>query len=177
MLSQDELHPVSLRPIKVSHVQGLEQYRDDGFEGFLPVSILIENTNDIPDEPGVYVVIRTSGSDPQFLVEGTGGFFKGKNPNISIQELKVNYVEDAQTVYIGKAGTSLRKRIVQLLRFGEGAAVGHWGGRYLWQLADAEKLYIAWKTTPGCDPRIIEAQMIQEFVSLHGKRPFANLKD
>ena len=129
----------------------------------------------MPEGSGVYIVVRESDKTPVFLAEGTGGFFKGKNPNVSIEELKVNYVADSKVVYIGKA-TSLRKRVGQLLRFGAGSAVGHWGGRYLWQLADANELIIAWKTTPGIDPRTIEAQMIIDFIGLHGKMPFANLK-
>ena len=154
----------------------IAQYKKEGFEGFIPVSILRGNTAVLPEEAGVYVVIRDSETAPQFLKEGTGGFFKEKNPNVSIAELSDNYVADSKTVYIGKA-TSLRSRVRQLLRFGAGAAVGHWGGRYLWQLADSDDLIVAWKPTPGCDSGVIESQMIRDFVSLHGKRPFANLKD
>ena len=95
---------------------------------------------------------------------------------MTIAELTENYVYDPQTLYIGKA-TNLRKRVGDLLRFGEGEAVGHWGGRYLWQLDDSANFIIAWKSTPDCDPRAVEARMIQDFISLHGKRPFANLKD
>ncbi len=153
----------------------VENYRKDAFTGFIPVSELLGNTKAMPEGSGVYIVVRESDKTPVFLAEGTGGFFKGKNPNVSIEELKVNYVADSKVVYIGKA-TSLRKRVGQLLRFGAGSAVGHWGGRYLWQLADANELIIAWKTTPGIDPRTIEAQMIIDFIGLHGKMPFANLK-
>lgn len=77
-------------------------------------------------------------------------------------------------MYIGKA-TSLRKRLGQLLRFGAGANVGHWGGRYLWQLADADDLVIAWKETPMIDPRMVEASMLQDYVTHYGRLPFANL--
>ena len=86
----------------------------------------------------------------------------------------MNYVADSKIVYIGKA-TSLKKRVGQLLRFGAGSAVGHWGGRYLWQLADSDNLLIAWKPIPTVDPRTEEARMLEEYVSLHGKLPFANL--
>ena len=148
----------------------------DGFEGFIRSAELRDSLFLLPEEAGVYVVLRSSQAEPRFLEKGTGGFFKGKNPNVSIAELTENYVYDTKTLYIGKAA-SLRKRIGQLLRFGEGAAVGHWGGRYLWQLADSANLMVAWKSTPDCDPRTVEAQMIHSFISLHGKRPFANLKD
>ncbi|ROT05938.1 hypothetical protein EEL49_09395 [Muribaculaceae bacterium Isolate-104 (HZI)] len=151
-------------------------YKEDGFEGFIPVAKLREATSILPENAGVYVVIRKSDVAPQFLEKGTGGFFKGKNPNVSIEVLTDNYVTESKTVYIGKAA-NLRKRVGQLLSFGAGAAIGHWGGRFLWQLADSVGLIVAWKITPGCDPRAIETQMIRSFVSVHGKRPFANLKD
>lgn len=174
MIKKEDATP--LRHINISIDKDIAQFKEDGFEGFIPVSILRDATSILPEVAGVYVVIRKTNTVPQFLEKGTGGFFKGKNPNVSIEVLNENYVADSSTVYIGKA-TNLRKRVGQLLSFGAGAAVGHWGGRFLWQLADADDLIVAWKATPGCDPRTIEAQMIHNFVSLHGKRPFANLKD
>ena len=152
----------------------IENYRKDGFTGFIPISELRGNTKVMPEGSGVYIVVRESGESPKFLAEGTGGFFKGNNPNVSIDELKANYVAGSKVVYIGKA-TSLRKRVGQLLRFGAGSAVGHWGGRYLWQLADSDNLLIAWKPTPTIDPRAEEMRMLEEYVSLHGQLPFANL--
>lgn len=168
--------PKPIRQIKISTDTEISQYMADGFEGFIRSAELRDSLFLLPEEAGVYVVLRSSQAEPRFLEKGTGGFFKGKNPNVSIAELTENYVYDTKTLYIGKAA-SLRKRIGQLLRFGEGAAVGHWGGRYLWQLADSANLMVAWKSTPDCDPRTVEAQMIHSFISLHGKRPFANLKD
>lgn len=152
----------------------IENYRKDGFTGFVPVSKLRSTASLLPDSGGVYIVVRDSDNSPEFLATGTGGFFKGKNPNVGLEELESNYVAGSKVVYIGKA-TSLKKRVGQLLRFGAGSAVGHWGGRYLWQLADSDNLLIAWKTTPSTDPRAEEIKMLEEFVSRHGKLPFANL--
>lgn len=152
----------------------IENYRKDGFTGFVPVSKLRSAASLLPDSGGVYIVVRDSDNSPEFLANGTGGFFKGKNPNVGLEELESNYVAGSKVVYIGKA-TSLKKRVSQLLRFGAGSAVGHWGGRYLWQLADSDNLLIAWKTTPTTDPRAEEIKMLEEFVSRHGKLPFANL--
>lgn len=146
----------------------------DGFTGFVPVSKLRSTASLLPDSGGVYIVVRDSDNSPEFLATGTGGFFKGKNPNVGLEELESNYVAGSKVVYIGKA-TSLKKRVGQLLRFGAGSAVGHWGGRYLWQLADSDNLLIAWKATPSTDPRAEEIKMLEEFVSRHGKLPFANL--
>lgn len=152
----------------------IENYRKDGFTGFVPVSKLRSTASLLPDSGGVYIVVRDSDNSPEFLATGTGGFFKGKNPNVGLEELESNYVAGSKVVYIGKA-TSLKKCVGQLLRFGAGSAVGHWGGRYLWQLADSDNLLIAWKTTPSTDPRAEEIKMLEEFVSRHGKLPFANL--
>ncbi|MBR5061446.1 MAG: hypothetical protein IKX24_04800 [Prevotella sp.] len=154
-----------------------------GFEGFKTMGELMDGARTwIPAQKGVYVVLRESGSEPQFLTEGTGGFFKCQNPNVPVSELKDNWVDGASIVYIGKAGgigssSTLQKRLGQYLRFGQGANIGHWGGRYIWQLADSRDLVVCWKTLVEEEPRDVEHQMIAEFKATHGKRPFANLMD
>lgn len=154
----------------------LTNYQNEGFNGFVKVSDLRLSTGVLPETQGVYVVIRTNSEKPQFLECGTGGHFKGRNPNVTLSELENNLVPGSNVMYIGKA-TSLRNRVKQLLRFGAGSNVGHWGGRYLWQLADANDLVIAWKETPMEDPRAVEVRMLTEYVNKYGKRPFANLAD
>ena len=74
----------------------IENYKNEGFTGFMTVSKLFGNTAIIPDFPGVYIVVRESDDAPTFLVEGTGGFFKGKNPNVSTEELEASYVADSK---------------------------------------------------------------------------------
>ena len=155
-----------------------------GFEGFKTMGELMNGGRHfIPAQMGVYVVLRESESAPVFLTEGSGGFFKGQNPNVSIAELQANWVDNSSIVYIGKAGgigssATLFKRLSQYLRFGQGANIGHWGGRYIWQLADSRNLIVCWKTLTMDDPREIEHEMIAEFKSAHsGMRPFANLTD
>lgn len=44
----------------------------------------------VPQKPGVYFVLRLCETEPKFLEIGTGGFFKQKNPNVSIENLKIN---------------------------------------------------------------------------------------
>ena len=157
---------------------------DHGFEGFKTMRELMDRgSSSITAQMGVYVVLREDESSPHFLVEGTGGFFKGQNPNVPISELQANWVANTPVVYIGKAGgfgssATLQKRLWQYLRFGNGANVGHWGGRYIWQLADSHDLVICWKTLIDEEPRDVERRMIADFKSTHsGKRPFANLMD
>ncbi|MBE6236205.1 MAG: hypothetical protein E7112_08235 [Bacteroidales bacterium] len=145
-----------------------------GFAGFMPVVELRDSeTESVPDVPGVYMVLRDSGERPDFLARGSGGYFKGKDPNVPLSELSANWVEGAKVLYIGKA-KSLRKRISQYLRFGDGKPVGHWGGRYIWQLADAQELIFCWMPVDG-DPDAVETEMISRFREHYGSRPFANL--
>ncbi len=156
--------------------QEIEMYEKEGFKGFTSVEQLRLLASSIPKSQGVYIVIRSSESEPVFLEEGTGGFFKGKNPNVAISELQAKYVHESVVVYIGKA-TELHKRIKQLLSFGAGEPVGHWGGRYLWQLADSASLLVAWKLTPMEEPREVEKKMLEDFKGRHGGRlPFANIQ-
>ena len=129
----------------------------------------------LPDTPGVYIIALHDICSPVFLPIGTGGFFKGKNPNVPIQELRKNWVDDTSILYIGKA-TSLKKRLLQYFKFGQGANIGHWGGRYIWQLSNANDLIVYWKPTLDKDPEIVETELIQSFKQSHeGMRPFANL--
>ncbi len=153
-----------------------------GFEGFKSMGELMNGTKSIiPAQMGVYVVLRQGSTEPIFLSKGTGGFFKDKDPNVSISELKNNWVENTNIVYIGKAGgtgskSTLQKRIGQYLRFGQGGNVGHYGGRYIWQLKDSYELIVCWKTLSLEEPRQVESQMITDFKKAHnGKLPFANL--
>jgi len=159
-----------------------EQYRDfEGFTGFQTVAHYRENMRQIPQEPGVYVLLRDTDKNPDFMVTGSGGHFKDRNPNVSLRELDENWVPGAKVVYIGKAGGSgssatLRGRLDQLLKFGAGRKIGHWGGRLLWQLADHEELLIGWKPLTDREPATVEAEMIEEFRSHFGCRPYANLQ-
>ena len=157
----------------------IEQIKQAGFTGFRKIGDLFFDSSAIPDIKGVYMVLNLS-KNVSFLTIGTGGHFKGKNPNVSSEELKRNWVEDTIVVYIGKAGNeggsaTLRSRLRQYFRFGQGSNVGHWGGRYIWQLSNSRDLVICWKPLLKDDPRNVEAEMIQDFVDKYRKRPFANL--
>lgn len=149
-----------------------------GFEGFVPVEELwSRGTRGIPCEAGVYMVVRVSDMVPEFLEKGSGGHFKHRDPNVSLEELKQNWVNNTSVLYIGKA-ISLCDRIGSYLRFGKGKAAGHYGGRYVWQLSDASALLFCWMTTPAdVDPEKVETDLIDEFKRQYGGlRPFANLK-
>ena len=159
----------------------IEEIKREGFKGFKTMRELFKDNTAISKMQGVYMVLNLS-KEKEFLTVGTGGHFKGKNPNVSIQELENNWVEDAIVVYIGKAGgegsgATLQSRLGQYLRFGQGKNVGHYGGRLIWQLKNSADLVVCWKELPTENPRAVEAALIQQFVSKFCKRPFANLTD
>lgn len=163
-------------------LDSIDDIRAAGFSGFRKIHDLMEDSSTIPRQRGVYMVLRDVASSVSFTVEGTGGFFKGKDPNVSLALLEANWVEGTSIVYIGKAGAvgsaaTLQSRLRQYLKFGKGKNVGHWGGRLIWQIDGASELVMCWKPMPDGDPRAAEAAMIREFVAEHGKRPFANLSD
>ncbi|MBO8440425.1 MAG: GIY-YIG nuclease family protein [bacterium] len=156
-------------------MQTPQRLKQLGFLGFNTVASLRKGTSVIPDVPCVYLVLYTSKSNPDFINPGTGGFFKGKNPNVSIEELQANWIDNEPIIYIGKA-TSLHRRIWLYIKFGNGHPVGHYGGRYIWQIKDSGSLIICWKPITDQDPADIESRLIQEFKAQHnGQRPFANL--
>ncbi len=155
-----------------------------GFKGFIPVKELLSNIQVIPEANGVYAVVRNNTSKPVFLENGTGGHFKERNPNVDLDTLKDKWVDDTEILYIGKAGggnskNKLKKRIKQYLYFGNGKKIGHWGGRYIWQLKDSAELNFCWKeTTADTLPRDEEFRLITEFKETHdGRLPFANLRE
>jgi hypothetical protein len=133
-----------------------------------------------PDLPGVYVVLRETETPPTYLKESTGGHFKGKDPTVQVAVLEKNWVVGTGVLYVGKAGGSevgstLRKRLRQYMKFGNGSPVGHWGGRFIWQLADHNDLLVLYKLTAPHEPSEYEAELISAFTKANGKRPFANL--
>ena len=95
--------------------------RQNGFEGFVSIASLKANPNQIPQKQGVYVVLFPFDKEPNFLQTGTGGFFKDKDPNVTISELESKWVSGTDIIYIGKAGGSsskatLRSRLIQYLK-------------------------------------------------------------
>ena len=160
----------------------IDSIKQAGFTGFIPINTIFDDTSQIPKLRGVYFIIYLENNPPTFLSTGTGGHFKGKNPNIPISELKNNWVENTKVIYIGKAGGSdssatLQSRLRQYLRFGQGKPVGHWGGRLIWQIKNSADLILCWKPLLKEEPRVVEGEFIQQFKSIYGKRPFANLSD
>lgn len=103
-----------------------------GFEGFVPFAEL--SSLQVPDAPGVYLVLRPKSLEPVFEGRSRAEQHKGKDPTIPIDELQHRWISDSEVLYVGKAGgrsakATLRKRVRHYQRFGQGHAAGHWGGR------------------------------------------------
>ncbi len=157
--------------------------RERGFTGFHSVSHL-QRTRclDVPVERGVYVVVRDTAAPPEFLAQSVGGRYRQKDPSVAVEVLKERWVEAARVLYIGRARgpgvrSLLQQRVKRYLRFGQGKAVGHWGGRYIWQLLDHVALQIAWLSTPDEDPAAVEAALLDGFSLCYRRLPFANLPE
>lgn len=162
----------------------IDTIKADGFIGFETVRNLRESiSRKIPNQAGVYFVMRLGDEPRVFLKRSVGGHFKGQDPTVSLSKLESNWVNDTPVIYMGKAGgptssATLQSRIKELLAFGGGKPAAHRGGRLMWQLKGSEDLAICWKLTPDDDPREIEKDLITQFKERYsGMRPFANLQD
>jgi hypothetical protein len=144
---------------------------DLGFVGSMPLRALQPKCADVPDRPGIYAVTLQAGT-PAFLARSVGGRFKGKDPTVPVGALETKWLDDTETVYIGRA-SSLRDRLGLLARFGRGDAVGHWGGRYLWQISALDELRVCWRLES--DPVDAERELLDGFEATMGRLPFANL--
>ena len=151
------------------------ELEDMGFTGF---RVVVEALNgwieSVPREPGVYAVLRTERGEPSFLSQSKGGHFKGRDPTVPVAGLQEKWVDATDLLYVGKAD-DLGVRIKDLCGYGLGEPIGHWGGRYLWQVKDHHSFTVAWRRTPNRDPFDVEAELMNDFRSLFGSWPFANI--
>ena len=151
----------------------------DGFTGFRPIAEL--ETNRIPQRQGIFAVLRPARFEPVFLAESTAGTFTRKNPSVPQAQLAAEWVENADILFVGKAGPgskgnrALRRQIQEFVDFGHGKPPGHWDGRLIWQLAAAGTLLMAWKELPPAEFNAAQAAYHEQFRQLHGRLPFANL--
>ena len=150
----------------------IEQLAREGFEGFRAWAALA--WSEIPTGPGIYVVTYEGIAEPEILSSSPAGRFKGRDPTASVTALTDAWVNDSPVLYIGKA-MQLRRRLRQYRDHGQGRPVGHWGGRYIWQLSGSSELRVAWKLTSD-PPRLLEQEMLDAFLDRYGQLPFANLR-
>ncbi|MCW2134265.1 virulence RhuM family protein [Arthrobacter sp. VKM Ac-2550] len=154
--------------------------RRRGFTGFLSLGNL--DLQRVPVSPGLYAVLS---NDPERLAaapKNVGGWFKRKDPTDDVEKLSRRLSLHVPLLYIGKADAGskgnrgLRARINEFVRFGNGEPVGHWGGRYLWQLVNPQELVLAWLPIDSGPASSLESAMLEEFYNLYGQLPFANLR-
>jgi len=163
-------------------VDDRERLERRGFTGFVTVcGLRASSLRAVPEKPGVYVLLRDSDQLPGFFNRSRAGHFKGQNPTVSVGTLTEAWVRGTKIVYIGEAtGTAgsptLRTQLQHYLSFGAGEPVAHWGGRYTWQLVDAEDLIVCWLETGAQEPREVASAMLDDFEREHGRLPFANLE-
>ncbi len=154
----------------------------EGFGGFFTVGQLhAEGCMGLPNAMGVYALLRESSDPPEFLVKSVAPVYRGQDPTRPIDELQRRWVPGAHVLYFGRARgpgvrSLLRQRVKRYLRFGHGRVVGHWGGRFVWQLRDHVTLRVTWKSTGTEDPAPLEARLQFAFRDHYGALPFANLK-
>ena len=148
-----------------------------GFVGFVSFADLrAGKLMDVTENACAYVVFRTGSKRPSFLAISTGGWFQGRDPSVDLRMLKSKWIDGCPVLYIGKADR-LRRRLKQFSDFGLGRNVGHWGGRYLWHLADSAELLVAWKRcAPDETAADLETRLLHQFVADYGALPFANLR-
>ena len=166
----------------MNHAPGSRGFLEaEGFQGFFAVGQLhAEGCEGLPNEPGVYAMIRESLAPPEFLANNVAPIYRGQDPTQPIEVLSERWVPGVQVLYLGCAPgpgvrALLRQRVKRYLRFGHGRVVGHWSGRFVWQLRDHAALRVAWKATDAEDARPTEARLLARFSERYGVFPFANL--
>lgn len=128
---------------------------------------------------GVYVVVREPGPRPVFLVESVGGPHKRKALTVTVDVLEKAWRDDAEVVYVGKAGSKhgLQERLWDYARQGRGRSAGHAGGRFVWQLPASEALRVGWREMRDLDVGNVEEALLALHIEQFDRRPFANMKD
>lgn len=148
-----------------------------GLCGWKPFGALV--AADLPPRHGVYVVVRQPGPHPLFLSENVGGPHKGRPLTVEVEVLQKAWRDDAEVVYVGKAGSrlGLQERLRAYAKQGRGRSAGHAGGRFVWQLPAGDKLLVGWREINNVDVGDVEEAMLALHIEQFDRRDFANLKD
>lgn len=148
-----------------------------GFVGWRAFGSL--EARDLPPRHGVYVVVRAPGPRPEFLADSVAGPHKRKALTVDVDMLRKAWRDDAEVVYIGKAGgrLGLQERLWAYAKQGRGRSAGHAGGRFVWQLPASDQLQVGWRETGALDVGEVEEAMLALHIDEFHRRPFASMKD
>ena len=125
---------------------------------------------------GVYMfVLPKDFGKFEFKAHSTSGKWKGKNPDVSVEKLKEEWVDGAEILYIGKRERkTVYERVLEHKNFLSGEPISARGGRIIGQIPNYEKLEV-WYLK--CDnPTEMKEKLLQDFKKQYKKLPFANLK-
>ncbi|MEY4373989.1 MAG: hypothetical protein RL760_155 [Candidatus Eisenbacteria bacterium] len=153
----------------------------EGFEGFLTVGQLHRSgCLEVPDACGVYVVLRRGEAPHRVVRRSQAPAWRGMDPTRPIEELTARVIDATDLLYVNAAPGSgvrhrLRQRLKRFLRFGHGSVVGHWSGRFIWQLGESSRLVLAWRPCAEHeDARALADDLLRRFEAVHHARPYAN---
>lgn len=154
--------------------------RAASFNGFVALTALKGRRDEGLNSSGVYVVLREWPTNTHLMEFDPGFRYKDGSPMRPLAELQPAWDLATPVLYIGKAGrldegASLKCRLSQFRRYGEGTAANHAGGRAIWQVPNAaEVLRICWIATPGLHPECVERQFLSQFKNDFDALPMAN---
>jgi len=155
----------------------------EGFEGFLTIGQLHRSDClEVPDEPGVYVVLARGEAPHGFLRRNTAPVWRGQDPTLPVEALGARWIEGAELLYVSAAPgpgvrSRLRQRIKRFLRFGHGKVVAHWSGHVIWQLRESSRLVVAWRPCDSAgEAARTSTELLARFEHRHGAPPFANVR-
>ena len=152
--------------------EGLDAAEFDGF-----IRIADSGGNVVPEQPGVYVVLREKDTNPEYLTEGSWRDGPDARPPYAVGKLARKWVRGAVVVYFGATeaeGRTLRERVGELRDFGAGMSLDHHGGRAMWQLADRTDLVVAWRIAAWNEAAPQRNRLLREFRTANRKLPFAS---
>lgn len=145
-----------------------------GFSGFISIEKLLDSCEQVPREPGVYIVSVPKGFAPKFLQKSLASPKKnGEVRSVSVQELEKKWVDGTAVIYIGQS-TKLKKRLEQYMRFVKSKSTNHGGGKLIWQLENVHSCPIAWTVLAKENPKAAERYLLEHFKEQYGRFPFAN---
>lgn len=128
--------------------------------------------SDIPSVPGIYFIWLPDGMEIQF----TDQVANHHAPLYPIDILCDKYMssKEKRLLYIGKASgkKGLCQRIRQYVKYGWNEAVNHKGGRAIWQIVNAEQLFLSYEICEDAVNR--EHELLCKFQEQNHVLPLAN---